>query len=86
MGTVQYINWELRTLRWQLDEMKRALAEDPVTCRRPTKAEPRPLTPDEIAERLALRCLDILALPPEKVSDAQWDELIVFFGGERLSA
>lgn len=86
MGTVQYINWELRTLRCQLDEMKRALAEEPVKCRRPTKAEPRHLTPDEIAERLALRCLDILALPPDKVSDPQWDELIVFFGGERLSA
>jgi len=86
MGTVQYINWELRTLRWQLDQMKRALAEEPVQCRRPTKAEPRPLTLDEIAERLALRCLDILEFPPEKVSDAQWDELIVFFSGERLSA
>ena len=57
-----------------------------VKCRRPTKADPRPLTPDEIAARLALRCLDILKLPPERVSDAQWDELIVFFGGERISA
>jgi hypothetical protein len=30
--------------------------------------------------------LDILKLPPERVSDAQWDELSVFFSGERLSA
>lgn len=72
--------WELRALQWRLGEMQRALSA------RPPKAKKRRPSAEEIAERLAMRCLEILTVPPENVSDEQWDALIVFFGGERLCA